>query len=215
MSLEFRHYLAQRDVFVRRAAQGLATAAEGRKFAAALAAGRRAARAMWRFTRDRRKQGANGLILAGDAARLRAWQQGRPVFGGRWQLCYKVHDFAPALHLVAVEQQQPDGSWKIIQTCYTIEFQTRAAQPRGPMVREHAAPLDWSGNRAAPPKLRIVVRGIGQVKIGDVALTDGTVVQPARLLGPHHWRRLGRPAPRSGLPPLVWGVNQDAIELRF
>ena len=215
VSLELRHYLAQRDVFVRRAAQGLATAAEGKKFAAALAAGRRAARTMWRFTRDRRKQGANGLILAGDAARLRAWQQGKPVLGGRWQLCYKVHDFAPALHLVAVEQQLPDGSWKIIQTCYTIEFQTRAAQPRGPMVREHAAPVEWSGDRAALPKVRIVVRGIGQVKVGDVALTDGKVFLAARTLGPRRWRRLGQPAPQAGLPPLVWGVNQDAVGLKF
>jgi hypothetical protein len=215
VSLEFRHYLAQRDVFVRRAAQGLATAAEGKKFAQALAAGRRAARAMWRFTRDRRKQGANGLILAGDAARLRAWQQGEPVFGGRWQLCYQVHDFAPALHLVAVEQQQPDGSWKIIQTCYTIEFQTRAAQPRGPMVREHAAPLDWAGGDEPLPRLRLVVRGIGQVKVGNVALTDGSTSRVARGLGPRRWRRLGQPAPHAGLPPLVWGVTQDAIQLQF
>jgi hypothetical protein len=214
-SLEFRHYLAVRDVFVRRAAQGLATAAEGKNFAAALAAGRRAARAMWRFTRDRRKRGANGLILAGDAARLRAWQRGQPVFGGRWQLCYQVHDFAPALHLVAVEQQQPDGAWKIIQTCYTIEFQTRAAQPRGPMKREHAAPLDWAGGAAPLPKLRLVVRGIGQVKVGDVALTDGKVSKAARGLGPRRWRKLGQPAPHAGLPPLVWDVNQGAIELKF
>ena len=214
-SLQFRHYLAVRDVFVRRAAQGRATAAEAQKFAAALAVGRRAAREMWRFTRDGRKRGANGLILAADAARLRAWQQGRPVFGGRWQLCYKVYDFAPGLHLAAVEQRQPDGSWKIIQSCYTIEFQTRAAQPRGPMVREHAAPLDWTGDRASPPRLRLVVRGIGEVKVGDVALTDGTTSLPARALGPRRWRRVGRPAPHAGLPPLVWGVNQGAIELRF
>ncbi len=209
-SLEFRHYLAVRDVFVRRAAQGKATAAEGKKFAQALAAGTRAARTMWRFTRDRRKRGANGLILAADAARLRAWQQGRPVFGGRWQLCYKVHDFAPGLHLAAVEQRQPDGSWKIIQSCYTIEFQTRSAQPRGPMKREHAAPLDWPGDRASPPRLRLVVRGIGEVKVGNVALTDGTTALPARALGPRRWQRVGRPAPHAGLPPLVWDVNQGA-----
>jgi hypothetical protein len=214
-SLEFRHYLAVRDVFVRRAAQGRATAAEGKKFAEALAAGTRAARTMWRFTRDRRERGANGLILANDAARLRSWQRGQLVFGGRWQLCYQVHDFAPGLHLVAVEQRQPDGSWKIIQACYTIEFQTRAAQPRGPMVREHAAPLDWPGGDAPLPRLRLVVRGIGEVKVGNVALTDGNVSRPAQKLGPGRWQRIGRTAPHAGLPPLVWNVNQGAIELRF
>lgn len=214
-SLDFRRYLAVRDVFVRRAARGLAMAAEGRRFARELAAGRKAARAMWNFTRDRRKRGANEQILAGDTARFAAWRKGKPVFGGRWQVCYKVHDFAPGLHQVGVEQRQPDGGWKMIQSCYTIEFQTRAAVPRGPMVREHAAPLDWTGDRADLPRLRVVVRGIGQVRIGDVALTDGKTFLRARGLGPRHWRRLGPRAPQRGLPPLVWDVNQGELELRF
>ena len=214
-SLQFRHYLALRDVFVRRAARGLASAAEGARFARDLAAGLRAARMMWRFTRDRRKRGANELILARDAARLRAWQQGRPVFGGRWQLCYRVRDFAPALHSVGVEQCQPDGSWKMVQSCYTIEFQTRAAQPHGPMEREHAAPVEWRGDRAQPPKLRIVVRGIGEVRVGDVVLTTGSGGLRAKGLGHDRWQRLGQPAPRAGLPVMDWAVNAGAIELHF
>ncbi len=214
-SLEFRRYLAVRDVFVRRAARGLATPAEGRRFAAALDAGRRAARAMWRFTRDRRVRGTNERIVAQDAARLRAWQRGEPVFGGPWQLCYTVHNFAPALQLVGVEQRQPDGTWKMLQSCLTIEFQTSAAQPRGPFIREHAAPVGWEGDRARPPHLRLVVRGLGQVKVGNVALTDGATTLHARGLGPGRWQRLGEPAPRAGLPPLAWDVNRGAIALRF
>jgi hypothetical protein len=214
-SLEFRHYLAVRDVFVRRAAQGLASAADGKRFAQALAAGRRAARTMWRFTRDRRKRGANELILANDAVRLRAWQRGKPVFGGRWQLCYKVKDFAPALHLVAVEQHQPDGTWLCQQECLTIEFQTQAAQPRGRIVREHAAPVAWQEDEVREPRLRIVVRGIGQVMIGDVVLTNGSTLLRARGLGPSRWQRLGQAAPHAGLPPLAWDVNRGELELVF
>ncbi|MEO6875185.1 MAG: family 20 glycosylhydrolase [Opitutaceae bacterium] len=215
-SLEFRRYLAARDVFVRRASRGLATAAAGRRFAKELAMGLRAAREMWCFTRDRRVRGANEQILIRDAERLRAWQQGKPVFGGRWQLCYKVKDFAPGLHLVGVEQQQPDGAWKMIQSCYTIEFQTQAAQPHGHMVHEHAAPLNWHGDDATLAPLRLVLRGIGEAMVGDVALTDGKTNLPARALGPRRWKRLGQAAPQSGLPPLVWSVNHGATAgLRF
>jgi hypothetical protein len=214
-SLEFRRYLAQRDVFVRRAARGLTTVAEGRRFAQAIVSGRRAARAMWRFTRDRRRHGTNERIIAQDAAHLRAWQRGRPVFGGRWQLCYQVKNFRPNLQLVAVEQRQPDGAWKTIQSCLTIEFQTRAAQPHGPFVREHAAPVEWPADGAPRPRLRLVVRGVGQVMVGNVTLSDGTGCWQAAGLGPRRWRRLGRTAPRAGLPPLVWNLNRGAIELRF
>ena len=196
-------------------ARGLASAAEGRRFARDLAAGLRAAREMWQFTRDRRKRGANELILARDAARLRTWQQGRPVFGGRCQLCYRVKDFAPALHSVGVEQCQPDGSWKMVQSCYTIEFQTRAAQPHGPMEREHAAPVEWRGDRTQPPRLRLVVRGIGEVRVGDVVLTTGSGGLRAKGLGPSRWQRVGQPAPRAGLPVMDWNVNQGAIALQF
>ena len=210
-SLEFRRYLAVRDVFVRRAARGLATPAETRFFATALTDGRRAARAMWRFTRDRRVRGANERIVAHDAARLRAWQRGQAVFGGPWQLCYVVRNFAPALQLVGVEQRQPDGSWKSLQSCLTIEFQTRAAQPHGPFIREHAAPVAWEGDPAQMPVLRFVLRGIGQVKLGQVELTDGRTVRPARL--PR--KVLGRQAPRRGFPELDWTKRQAVLPLRW
>jgi hypothetical protein len=210
-SLAFRHYLAQRDVFVRRAARGLATAAEGRRFAQAWVAGRRAARAMWRFTRDRRRRGANEIILTKDAARLRAWQLGRPVFGGRWQLCYAVNNFAPNLQLVRLEQQQADGTWTNQQDCITVEFQTRSAQPRGPMVREQAAPVTWDGDPQKLPRLRLVLLGVGQVKIEQVALTDGRTSLPVA------WKVkvLGRPAPQRGLPELDWTKRQAVLPLRW
>ena len=214
-SLQFRHYLAVRDVFVRRAARGLASAAEGKRFAQALAVGRRAAREMWEFTRDLRVRGTNDKIVAQDAARLRAWQRGRPVFGGRWQLCYAVTNFAPALQLVGVEQRQPDGTWKMLQSCLVIEFQTRAAQPRGNIRREHAAPVDWDGDVGNPPRLRFALRGVGQVRIADARLTNGRQAwSPAGWPGSRS-HVLGRPSPTRGLPPLDWAVNRAALPLRF
>jgi len=210
-SLEFRRYLAQRDVFVRRAARGLATAAEGRRFGQAIVAGRRAARAMWRFTRDRRRHGTNEQILARDAVHLRAWQRGRPVFGGRWQLCYAVWNFAPALQLVRLEQQATDGTWASRQECLTIEFQTRGAQPRGDVVREHAAPVAWDGDRRNLPRLRFALLGVGQVKIERAVLTDGRVTVPVRLDG----NVLGHPAPSRGLPDLNWTKRRAVLPLKW
>ena len=210
-SLEFRRYLAQRDVFVRRAARGLATAAEGRRFARAITAGLRAARAMWRFTRDRRRRGTNEQILVRDAARLRAWQAGQPVFGGAWQLCYVVHNAFPALQSVRVEQQQPDGTWVSRQECLTIEFQTASAQPQGQMRREHAAPVAWDGDWAKLPRLRLALIGVGEVRIERPVLTDGSTTFPARLARAN----LGRRAPRRGLPELDWSKRQDVLPLTW
>ncbi len=206
-SLEFRRYLAERDVFVRRAARGLATAAEARAFTRALAAGRRAARAMWCFTRDARRRGTNEQILERDAARLRAWRRGEPVFGATWQLCYAVHNFRPALQLVRVEQRQADGSWASRQECLTIEFQTRGAQPRGDVVREHAAPVEWDGDRSRPPQLRFALLGVGEVRIVDVVLTDGRRRIPVKL--PR--AVLGKKAPTRGLPDLDWSKRRDVL----
>ena len=76
--------------------------------------------------------------------RLPATRRGkRPAYAEVWRaladgsaaLCVVAED-RPGLHSVGVEQQQPDGSWKMIQSCFTIEFQTRAAQPRGTMEHE-------------------------------------------------------------------------------
>lgn len=211
-SVELRHYLAVRDVFLREAARGSnagAIKAAAKRYEKALDVGRCAVREMWRFTRDRRVRGANEHILAQDASRFRAWRRGEPVFGGRWQLCYAVRNFAPCLQLVAVEQRQPDGSWQMLQSCHTIEFQTRAARPRGPFEREHAAPVAWDGNPANPPALRLVLRGLGEVKIVRVELGDGRTTLRVRPVV----KLLGRPAPRQGLPDLDWSENLDSWTL--
>ncbi|HWA85097.1 MAG TPA: family 20 glycosylhydrolase [Opitutus sp.] len=210
-SVEFRHYLAARDLFVR-------NGGSRPRLKVAL----RAAQAMWRRTRDPKVCGPNEALIFADAARLKGWEKCHVIrdtskiakrgFCG-WRLCYKVRNFAPALQFVGVEQRRQDGSWKLLQSCPTIEFQTRAARPRGSFVREHAAPVAWDGDAARPPRLRIVLRGIGAVKIGAIAL----ISPEAKLVpsGAGRWIRLGRAAPRHGWPDADWQKLRDAYELRF
>lgn len=196
-SLDLRWCLAERDVLVREAARGADVSPS--RLRSCLTAGLRAARTMWAGTRTRQVRGPNEQILRSDLARLEAWAHGDAVFGAPWQLCYRVRNFAPAVQLVAVEQQRDDGRWEMRQACHTIEFQGVAAQPRAGMVREHAAPIAWDGNAARLPRVRFVVRGVGQVAIEDVTLTDGRAkwrVRPAAT-------KLGHPAPRRGWPALT------------
>jgi hypothetical protein len=57
------------------------------------------------------------------------------------------------------------------------------------------------------PQLRVVVRGVGRVRISAVVLTDG---QTAMRVG-FHSRTLGQPAPTRGFP-----VFREAfLPLRF
>jgi hypothetical protein len=190
-SVTLRWYLAAREVYVR---QG------GRL--PPLANALPAAREMW--SRTRRGRGPNEAMIVADRQRRR--------YRG-WQLCYRVDNFAPAAQLVAVEQARDDGTWEERQACHTIEFQSRAARPRGGLVREHAAPVAWDGDLAHPPRLRFVLRGLGQVTIAAVALRE---TESGRTL-PLALRKkiLGRPAPARGWPALDWTRNQDAIEVRL
>jgi hypothetical protein len=240
-SLQFRHYLAQRDQFVRAAAQAVFLARRhftGGKIPLAekvlAQAGRdaaqlepqlkkahRAARTMWRRSRDPRRHGPNEEMLTRDAQRLRAWRawlrraqkkpslaQGTTPVCGRWQLQFAVHNFAPALQKIVVEQQGPDGSWEELHSVFTIEFKAAAAQPHAKIVREISVPVD-----AADARLRIAVRGLGQVAIDKVTLTDGVSGR-----SPAGWRKkiiLGLPAPHSGFPSIDWEHNCGEIEMDF
>ncbi len=233
-SVTFRHSLAARDLLVRELASSRSLlAGDENSLQAALRIGVHAARLMWKRTRDPRVVSPNEQIVRQDAARLRAFLRGEPVFGGEWQLCYKVWNFAPAVQLVGVEQQQPDGSWHTLQSCHTIEFQTSAARPRGTFIREHAAPVAWNGDPSHPPRLRLFVRGIGEVKVRDIALVGGAR-RPRRAdtrsqashpdehvtlrlanVSARKWLRLGRPAPKSGWPTFADAQSQSALELVF
>jgi hypothetical protein len=231
--------------------------AEAAAFAAALRDGRTAARTMWRRSRDPGARGPNELMLGRDVDRLREWRlwlkrtgrnpdtiwRATPVCGA-WQLQFTVHNFAPALQKVVVEQQQPDGSWTLLHGLHLIEFQAFAAQPRTGIKREFSVPvavgasvgarscraLAAGRSKPAPlqslateartaagsfPLLRLAVRGVGQFAISRVELTDGVV-----RLRPAGWpsvqkKILGQPAPSRGFPRLDWTKNLSATVLRF
>ncbi|HEY0965780.1 MAG TPA: family 20 glycosylhydrolase [Opitutaceae bacterium] len=243
-SVAFRHYLAERDVFVRSAVRGvysirrvlrrglLAPAAttriaelqaEASAFYAAIARGRGAALRMWRRSRDPGQRGQNEAILDRDEQRLRDWLrwlsqcrlnpdlawEGTPVCG-RWQLNFTVHNHAPALQKIIVEQQQADGTWRELAARFTIEFRATAARPRSRIKRGFSVPVE---NPALPA--RIAVRGLGRVSISQVSLTNGVdILRPA---GRPLSRKsiLGKAAPKSGLPTLNWTHNAGELALRF
>ncbi|EIP99112.1 N-acetyl-beta-hexosaminidase [Opitutaceae bacterium TAV1] len=241
----FQAYIAARDAFVRRAglavfrlrrqhaaghdcaplAQALLAGCDA--FARALRAGRAAARAMWDASREPSlyESSQNHAILDADARRLAAWRRwlhaalrsparvhaASPVCGA-WQLQFTVHNFAPALQKIIVEQQQPDGSWQELHSRFTIEFRAAAARPRTRIAREFGAPVP-AASASAP--LRIALRGLGQVRIGNIVLTDGVATR--RPPAPPAAARplLGRPAPAAGWPVLDWQHNADALPLVF
>ena len=198
---------------------------EAHLFEHQLAAGRAAAKAMWLRTRDPKVTSPNELILRRDAARLRAWQRWlatvakkparalttSPVHG-RWQLSFVVHNFAPALQKILVEQKSPgdDAPWTTLAERFTIEFRAQAARPRAHIRREFSVAID------APSRpLRIALRGVGATAVSQVTLTDGVT-----SLRPQDWpvrerRPLGTPAPHAGLPDLQLDRNRDEIPLRF
>jgi len=240
-SLQFRHYLAQRDRFVRAAAQSVFLArrhlADGKTALAAKVVAqagrdaaqlekesmkaRRAARTMWQSSRDPRQHGPNEEMLVRDAQQLRAWRawlrhaqkkpalaQGATPVCGRWQLQFAVHNFAPALQKIVIEQQGPDGSWKELHNVFTIEFKAAAAQPRAKIVRETSVPVD-----TADAQLRIAVRGLGQVAISGITLTDGVTARSPT--GSRKRIILGQPAPRSGFPSINWEHNAGEVEMDF
>ncbi|HVZ66178.1 MAG TPA: family 20 glycosylhydrolase [Lacunisphaera sp.] len=239
-SLEFRHYLARRDVFVRQAARqvlrwrrllkkdevaaiigGIKQADEAAAdFALSLPPARLAADGMWQRSRRRSQPNPNIAMLRADAARLTSWRRWlraaarRPdivwresPMAGAWQLQFVVHNFAPALQRVVVEQRTDTGSWREVIGRFTIEFRAQAARPRTKIRREFVAPLD-----KPDLPLRIAVRGVGQVAISQVALINGAESRPIR-----GWRGakvLGQPAPARGWPAPNWQENAAVLELR-
>lgn len=225
-SIRFRLYLAQRDVFVRKTARtifrlrrllkaGKSTEAqaslagilgETREFKSQLKAGDQAARTMWKTSRDAGVRGPNERLLASDAKRLDQLIQwlkhaasqpdliakNTPVCGA-WQLQFMVHNFAPAVQRVLVEQQDSGGIWRELASRYTIEFRAQAARPRTKIKREFTVPLD---SREAA--VRITLKGVGQVAISHMALTDG--IETRRK---HPFRQpkiMGKRAPAQGWP---------------
>jgi hypothetical protein len=164
---------------------------------------------MWCLTRDPKVRGQNETILNDDASRLKAWRgwlravrrEGKKAFTaspahGVWQLSFIVHNFAPALQRVVVEQKQPDDSWRELRSRYTIEFRAEAANPRADLRHPFSVPV--SGPDGV---FRISLHGLGQVGIEQLTLTNGV-----RTLTSQSKRKraiLGRSAPKHGFPDIA------------
>ena len=240
-SMAFRLYLAERDVFVRQAARDVfkwrRLLAAGRQefvlyymtnseeaaraFARVIKAGRKAAWTMWVRTRDPQARGQNEIILDADERRLGEWRawlkrarkqpelvRSATPFCGAWQLQFMVHNIAPAVQKVLVEHQQPDGTWREMAGRFTMEFRATAARPTAKLKREFTVPVD-----AADAKLRIAVRGVGQVAISHVQLTNG--VETRRVRPQARKKILGRRAPARGFPVYDLGRNAAVFALKF
>ena len=240
-SVEFRHYLTQRDWVVRRGARAIFAirrhlarerrepalafitrlTAEAAQLARALTLARRAAQVMWRRTRDPAMRGPNELMLATDERRLAEWRAWlrraarQPELAwattplcGAWQLQFWVHNFAPALQQVVVEQQPADSSWRELAARFTIEFRAAAARPQSKLKREFTVPVDTRNAR-----LRLAVRGIGRVAVSHVQLTSG--VETLREENFHQKKTLGRRAPTRGLPQIDWSRNNAVAPVRW
>ncbi len=244
-SVAFRLYLAERDVFVRQSADhvfklrrrlsrrgagdpglesGLRTLLASAVHFAGIARGAKAtARRLWALSRDTRVRGPNEAIASRDAARagaLARWIRGclaqpdrlmsaSPVCG-RWQLRFDVVLDRPALQRVVVELGLPEGSWRTLHARTQIEFRAEAARPLAGLRREMSVPVPGPEAR-----LRICVRGLGNVGLSRPELTDGVTTLLARSWRPAEVRTIGRPAPRAGFPRLDWGRNAGAAPLSF
>jgi hypothetical protein len=193
-----------------------------RQLKGALKAGRRAAKCMGKRTRDSRSQSQNEDMLSADAKRLEEWLswlnraikdpeiawQSTPLCGS-WQLQFIVHNFAPAVQKVIIEQQEPDGGWKEVLGRYTIEFRGQAARPTSKLKRELTAPVDGPNH-----KLRLRVAGVGQVAASHLALTNGVNVLH---LPPSPTKKIlvGRPAPARGFPSQSVHDRRSVLLLDF
>jgi hypothetical protein len=236
-SLSFRHYLALRDVFVRRAAREVfqlrrlppsgptigirlkQMQASAREFGPALKAGRQAVRAMWGLTRDPQRRGQNDVLLEADAQRLNVWK--------RW-LRRAIRD-----HRLITQATPVCGAW---QLQFTVHNFAPAAQKV--MVEQQGADGIWHElasrytiefrSAVACPRgrlkreftvpvsapgtpLRVAVHGIGQVAVSHLALTDG--VRRLAAAGGRVKRILGKPAQQRGWPRIVSGPESPALPL--
>lgn len=173
-----------------------------------LLAGQKACRAMWLRSRAPTADGANATLLQSDVERiieLKTWlkrvaQQPDIIWDqtpvcGVWQLRFVVHNFAPAVQKVVVEQCDESGAWRELISRFTIEFRSHAARPKTKIKREFTVPVASSN-----VKLRLVARNVGQVGISHIALTNGA--ETLQMKAFRTQRIIGHRVIKNGFPEL-------------
>lgn len=212
-SFRWRKYLATRDHFVRQSHLEINCARRllnrnrlkefekwrrkmrrnAGKFAAALESAELAAAEMWNLSRVPSEQAPNLRQLQGDQNRLNDWINWltmaehspeivgqKSPFGGEWNFYCIVHTLRPALQQIVIQAQDVAGHWHDQHERYLIEFRTKAARPRANIRHWLSIPVD-----SPQTPLRLVCRGIGQLAVSDVHLSNGIdelrpVIKPAR-----------------------------------
>lgn len=240
-SLDYRRYLAVRDVYVRAWQQAVLAMRrawahqhslqpalkrlwqQASRFQQEWQRGRAAAETMWRETRLRATDSPNRKLLQADQQQCRAWHRwlrqcgvhaehvltGCPV-AGPWVLSFSVWNFAPAVQRLAVDEKCPDGSWRVIKMCHTIEFLRVGAVPRAALIHCYSAPL--SGSLDGPSELRLRLGGAGQVRVSRWQATNG--ITTCRATNYHQWQELGH-APLMGWPNLAREVELRPVWSRI
>ena len=241
LSVAFRKYLSERDVFVRRAAAAVlslrrrhaagrpgagglaALAREAARFGSAIRDGRAAARALWALSRSRSAAGPNERAVARDAGRLKQ-------LGGWIRAASRDPRLLAAASPVA-------GAWilamDIVVTQPALQRVVVLSREKGRAWRVIRArtTVEFRALAARPSarirrefcvpapgpgsQYRVAVRGVGRVVVARPHLTDGV-----RILRPSGWpasasRTVGRAAPAAGLPDLDWDRDSGAVTLAF
>jgi len=201
-SIDYRYYLAQRDLFVR---EGQSLVRQLRQQIAArkstkttltklhrlgdqlgpvLKQGLKAAREMWKCSRYPKPVGPNEAILAHDMKQLqqlREWilavdEDEQSAFTANPLMgCWQCSYEVRNTHpgVLRIDLSQKVGSkWEVIKSCHTIEFISTAARRRNGPTHIYAAPIGCDPTRG-PIELKLSTHGTGIVTIADLTLTNG------------------------------------------
>ena len=243
LSIAWRLYLSHRELFVKKTADNILKGrrllarqkprkleqlldqmeTDTRGFEVQYLEGKKSANALSKLTRKEFTRGANQTILKDDGEKLKAWKrwlystrrnvnhllQTSPI-AGRWQLCLTVHASRPTANLVVVQQQNKSGDWIDLRRRHTIEFRGHSAKACSQIKRPWSAPIE---DPQRP--IRIVLRGLGEVAISQVRLTDGITTKTNLTWKAALRKRLGTTAPTTGWPDLDWAKNINHVDLEF
>lgn len=243
LSIGWRRYLSQREFFVKKSSdqilkarrlwfrektpqleallQGLQAGTQA--FSEQLDLGAQAAKSLHALTRKRNSPNANAQIVASDRRQLAAWKKwlssvqkdagnlmlASPL-AGRWQLCLTVHVTRPAANLVVIQQQNETGEWSDLRLRHTIEFRSGSARPRSQVKRTWSVPIE-----EPDLPLRIGLRGVGEVVISQVRLTDGISTRTDPTWKPATRKKFSSTPISEGWVPLDWSTNIDQFDLNF
>jgi hypothetical protein len=201
-SIDYRYYLAQRDLFVR---VGQSLIAQVRQHVAAgksteeimvklhllgdqlgpvLKQGLKAAREMWKFSRYPKPVGPNEAILAHDMKQLQQLREWIRAIDKDEQSAFTANPLMGRWQcsyevrnthpgVLRIDLSQKVGSkWEVIKSCHTIEFISTAARRRNGPTHIYAAPIDCDAT-SGPIELKLSTHGTGIVTIADLTLTNG------------------------------------------